>query len=211
MWTLTRLKAKWPFSLSLLFAASLAHGAVSWAAEGESGTATPDLPAMSTMDSLQMIGKVILFLILIIALFFVLIRFLGRRNQSSFFGKPIRSLGGVPLGQNKSIQVVEIGHSLLIVGVGDNIQLLDKINDAEEVAYVTALLTVDDGEANGLLTMGKWLGKLSQRKKDVEEDVEITSSFQNVFRDKLNKVSNRNKNVEQWLADQNQKDRLNDE
>ena len=49
------------------------------------------------------------------------------------FGNSIRSLGGVPLGQNKSIQIVEIGHSLFVVGVGENIQLLDKIIDADEV------------------------------------------------------------------------------
>ncbi|MDT2247325.1 flagellar biosynthetic protein FliO [Paenibacillus larvae] len=50
-------------------------------------------------------------------------------------------MGGVPLGQNKSIQIVEIGQSLYIVGVGDNIQLLEKVDNPDQVALITAQLT----------------------------------------------------------------------
>jgi flagellar protein FliO/FliZ len=182
-------------------------------AESEPGNAIPEpqMPQVGALDSLQMIGKVIMFLILIIALFFVLVRFLNRKNKFSIFGRSVRSLGGVPLGQNKSIQIVEIGHSLYVVGVGDNIQLLEKINDPEEVEYVSQLLQTNQGEYPSFQSFGKWLGKLQSRKKDVvEEDVEITSSFQQVFHDKLQRVTSRNKNVEEWLSEQKQSDRLND-
>ena len=69
-------------------------------------------------------------------------RYVAKKNKGTMFGNSIRSLGGVPLGQNKSIQIVEIGHSLFVVGVGENIQLLDKIIDADEVAYISELLTI---------------------------------------------------------------------
>jgi flagellar protein FliO/FliZ len=161
-------------------------------------------------DSIKMIGQVIFFLILIIALFFVLIKFLAKRNQYSPFGRSIRSLGGVPLGQNKSIQIVEIGHSLFVVGVGENIQMLEKIDDADEVAYVTELLISAQTEQTSFASLGKWVERLRGSKKDVEEEVEITSSFQQVFHDKMQRMTSRNKNVEEWISDQKQTDRLND-
>ncbi|SEB47038.1 flagellar biosynthetic protein FliO [Paenibacillus sp. GP183] len=170
----------------------------------------PGLAITGTFDTIKMIGQVMFFLILIIALFFVLIRFLAKKNQYSPFGRSIRSLGGVPLGTNKSIQIVEIGHSLFVVGVGENIQMLEKIDDPEEVAYVTELLTSAQSDQASFLSVGKWIEKLRGSKREIEEEVEITSSFQQVFHDKLQRVTTRNKNVEEWLSDQKQKDRLND-
>jgi flagellar protein FliO/FliZ len=170
----------------------------------------PGLAITGTFDTIKMIGQVMFFLILIIALFFVLIKFLAKKNQFSPFGRSIRSLGGVPLGTNKSIQIVEIGHSLFVVGVGENIQMLEKIDDPEEVAYVTELLTSAQSDQANFLSVGKWIEKLRGSKREIEEEVEITSSFQQVFHDKLQRVTTRNKNVEEWLSDQKQKDRLND-
>jgi flagellar protein FliO/FliZ len=170
----------------------------------------PGLIVTGTFDTIKMIGQVMFFLILIIALFFVLIKFLAKKNQFSPFGRSIRSIGGVPLGTNKSIQIVEIGHSLFVVGVGENIQMLEKIDDPEEVAYVTELLTSAQSDQASFLSVGKWIEKLRGSKREIEEEVEITSSFQQVFHDKLQRVTTRNKNVEEWLSDQKQKDRLND-
>lgn len=175
------------------------------------GLPTSEFPTTDAFDSFGMIVRVIFFLVLIILLFYVLIRYMAKKNKGTMFGNSIRSLGGVPLGQNKSIQIVEIGHSLFVVGVGDNIQLLDKINDADEVAYITELLLTSQDDRMGFSTVSKWINKLPIKKKDIEEEVEITSTFQQVFHDKLQRVTNRNKHVEEWISDQKQKDRLNDE
>jgi flagellar protein FliO/FliZ len=192
-------------SLIFLFSAS----SVTLAAQTDKPK-DPGLDFTGTFDTVKMIGQVMFFLILIIALFFVLIKFLAKKNQYSPFGRSIRSLGGVPLGTNKSIQIVEIGHSLYIVGVGENIQLLQKIDDPEEVAYVTELLLSSQSDQTSFLSVGKWIEKLRGSKKEIEEEVEITSSFQQVFHDKLQRVTTRNKNVEEWISEQKQKDRLND-
>jgi flagellar protein FliO/FliZ len=192
-------------SLILLFSTS----SISLAAQSDKPK-DPGLNFTGTFDAVKMIGQVMFFLILIIALFFVLIKFLAKKNQYSPFGRSIRSLGGVPLGTNKSIQIVEIGHSLFVVGVGENIQMLEKIEDPEEVAYVTELLTSAQSDQTSFLSMGKWIEKLRGSKREIEEEVELTSSFQQVFHDKLQRVTTRKKNVEEWLSDQKQKDRLND-
>lgn len=206
------LQSKRLLNLLLSVAALLNIPSMSFAeTEPGQGLPTSDFPATDSFDSFGMIVKVIFFLGLIILLFFVLIKYIAKKNKGAMFGNSIRSLGGVPLGQNKSIQIVEVGHSLLIVGVGENIQLLDKINDADEVAYISELLHSSQDDRIGFGSLSKWISNLPGRKKDVEEEVEITSSFQQVFQDRMQRVTERNKNAHEWLSDQKQTDRLNDE
>ena len=59
---------------------------------------------------------------------------LSQRNRGWGTNRALRSLGGIPLGQNKSLQVVELSGRVYIVGVGDNITLLDKIDEPEDSA-----------------------------------------------------------------------------
>ncbi|MDQ0899803.1 MULTISPECIES: flagellar biosynthetic protein FliO [unclassified Paenibacillus] len=207
-----RLQSKRLITAILSVVAMLYTKAISFAeTEPGQGLPTSEFPTTDSFNSFGMIVKVIFFLVLIILLFFVLIKYIAKKNKGMMFGNSIRSLGGVPLGQNKSIQIVEIGHSLFVVGVGENIQLLDKINDADEVAYISELLTSSQDDRVGFGAISNWISKLSVRKKEIEEEVEITSSFQQVFHDRLQRVSNRNKDAHEWLSDQKQTDRLNDE
>jgi flagellar protein FliO/FliZ len=209
---LKRLQTKWMLAALSSFILMFSMSGVSLA-EVNSDKGLSDLgfkDKMGTMDSVKMVSEVIFFLILIIALFLFLIKFVAKRNKYSIFGRSVRSIGGVPLGQNKSIQIVEIGHSLFVVGVGENIQLLEKIQDPDEVAYVVELLTVSQSDNSSFMTLGKWISNLRRKNKEIDEEVEITSSFQQVFHDKLQQVTSRNKHVEEWLSDQKQIDRSND-
>ncbi|MEK3915427.1 flagellar biosynthetic protein FliO [Paenibacillus sp. FSL H7-0331] len=187
---------------------------------GETGT-SPDQPTkgisdlnysgVSTSETIWMIIKVIFFLILIIGLFFIIIKFLSQKNKF-LFGRSMRSLGGVPLGPNKSIQVVEIGRSLYIVGVGENVQLLEKIEDEDEVSYISDMLNSSNAKtAASFETFTGWLSKLRKKQSIIEEsDEEVTASFQQIFHNKMHHLSDRKKMVEDLLMDDKNKDRLND-
>ncbi|MFD0680140.1 MULTISPECIES: flagellar biosynthetic protein FliO [unclassified Paenibacillus] len=205
---------------SFIFVGMIQLAGFSIVCYGESGTAADkfpndapnmDYPGISTADTMWMVVKVIFFLILIIGLFFVIIKFLAKKNKF-LFGRSLRSLGGVPLGPNKSIQVIEIGHSLYIVGVGDNVQLMEKIDDAEEVAYITDMLTVGSSNTVNFETFSGWLSKLRKKQDDTidVEESDITASFQQVFHNKMQHLSDRKKMVEELLMDDKNKDRLND-
>ncbi|WP_230876011.1 flagellar biosynthetic protein FliO [Paenibacillus validus] len=181
---------------------------------GETGTDAPgsspfDSPdnIYSAGDTLGMIVKVIFFLILIIVIFFVIMKIIAQKNKY-FTGRSIRSLGGLPLGQNKSIQVVEIGKSLYIVGVGENIQLLEKIEDEAEVALIRDMMTAGPAmTAPAFESFGGWLKKLRQ-KPEVEEELDIeATSFQHVFQTKM---TDRKKMMGELLQQDNNSDRLND-
>lgn len=154
-----------------------------------------------------MIVKVIFFLILIIVIFFVIMKIIAQKNKY-LMGRSIRSLGGLPLGPNKSIQVVEIGKSLYIVGVGENIQLLEKIHDEEEVALISEMMSSRPSLTGPTFeSWGGWLRRL-RRKHEVEEELDIeATSFQQVFQTKM---SDRKKMMEELLQQDKNSDRLND-
>ena len=45
----------------------------------------------------------------------------------------MKNMGGISLGQQKSIQLVVIGEAYYLIGVGDDIRLLKEITDTEEI------------------------------------------------------------------------------
>ncbi|WP_159884379.1 flagellar biosynthetic protein FliO [Paenibacillus puerhi] len=154
-----------------------------------------------------MIMKVIFFLIVIIVIFFIIVKIISQKNKV-FAGRSIRSLGGLPLGPNKSIQVVEIGKSLYIVGVGENVQLLEKVADEEEVAIITEMMSTGPAFSGpSLQSIGDWL-KNRRQKPEVEEEIDIENpSFQHVFQSKM---TDRKKLMEELLQQENNSDRLKD-
>lgn len=154
---------------------------------------------------------VIIVLAVIIALIIILIRFLGRKNKTWFNNHSIRTLGAVGLGPNKSLQVIEIGSNVYVVGVGEDIRLVDKISDPDEVTSILASFEQDSVNSNNGLSpiVAKIAAKL-RRQGPVSEDIELadTSSFHEVFDEKLRRMSNRKEKMEEILREDNNTDRL---
>ncbi|HAQ06912.1 MAG TPA: flagellar biosynthesis protein FliZ, partial [Bacillus bacterium] len=65
-----------------------------------------------------------------------LLRFINKKSMSYKSSQLVENLGGTSLGANRSIQIVKAGNRLLIVGVGENIQLLKEIDDSEEYSQI---------------------------------------------------------------------------
>lgn len=174
--------------------------------ETSSPNGSSDIPGVSSLDTFKMIVQVIFFLIIIIGLFLLIIKFISKKNKLFTLGRSFRSLGGVPLGTNKSIQVIELGNVLYVVGVGENIQLLEKIDRQEDVEAIRELLASPLKAGQDFDFFISWFKRLRGR----QEDETSTSSFQEVFLSKMQNVANRKKMVEDLLMDDQKKDRLND-
>lgn len=142
-------------------------------------------------------------LAIIIALIVLLIRFLGKKNQSWMQGRSIRTLGAVGMGPNKSLQLVEIGGSIYVIGVGEDVRLLDKISDPAEVALIQAAFEQDSGMYSGALPpfVTKLAAKLRKDKQPEEIELDDGSSFHEVFESKLRSVPNRKQKVEELLRE----------
>lgn len=157
--------------------------------------------------------EVFFVLAIVIVLIVLLVRFLANRNRSLMSTKAVKTLSGVQLGQNKSVQLIEIGNSIYVIGVGDNVELIEKIQSEEEVAEIKASLEQPNMlSQQGLASAGNWIRRLKNNMfgKYEEEEEEVSTSFQEVFKSKMSHVSERKKRIDELLIEENRKHRSSD-
>lgn len=106
------------------------------------------VPTVTIWDFVKMIFALIFVLFLI----YIALRFINKKNKWFDNGRSVENIGGTNLGNNKSLQLVKVGNSILVVGVGDSINLLKEITDEKEAGLLieayknkseTAPLTTD--------------------------------------------------------------------
>lgn len=156
--------------------------------------------------------NVIFVLAVIVILIVLLIRFLGRRNQTMMSGRSIRTLGAMGLGPNKSVQIIEIGESLYLIGVGENISILDKITDPTEVALIISTFeNQSTGSDNFLVPLiAKMKSRLRGEVPPQEIELSETSSFYETLQSKLSLAPERKEKMEELLRDDVLKDESRD-
>lgn len=151
---------------------------------------------------------VIISLIIVIGLIILLIKWLSQRNRVWGTNRAVRSLGGVALGQNNSLQVIELSGRLYVVGVGENVTLLDKIEDVQQVQAILASL---DRQSNGAVwsanTITDFLKRFRKQEPSSGEDLTDeqwnvqSSSFQSLLNQNLSKQADRKQQLESLLKE----------
>lgn len=171
-----------------------------------------DTEPLGSNNTLLNLLNVIIVLAVIVVLIVLLIRFLGRRNQSLMSGRSIRTLGAMGLGPNKSVQIIELGSSLYMIGVGENISILDKVTDPNEVALIIDAFEDQSSSQNNFLAplISKIRGKLRGEVPSQEIDLSETSSFYETLQSKLAQAPERKEKMEELLRDDIAKDELRD-
>lgn len=89
-------------------------------------------------NTFRILIQTIAALAFVIFLLYMFLRFVGKRSQSFRSTQILQNIGGVPLGTNRSIQIIRVNDRILIVGVGESIHLLKEITDPEEVTKMIA-------------------------------------------------------------------------
>lgn len=151
---------------------------------------------------------VIISLFIVIGLIILLIKWLSQRNRAWGTNRAVRSLGGVALGQNNSLQVVELSGRLYVVGVGENVTLLDKIDDAEQVQAILQSLDRQSNAAGwSANTISDFLKRF--RKEETGKGEDLTegqwnmqaTSFQSLLNQNLSKQADRKQQLESLLKE----------
>ncbi|MCM3356920.1 flagellar biosynthetic protein FliO [Psychrobacillus sp. MER TA 171] len=151
--------------------------------------------------------KMIFALLFVIALLYGLLRFLNKRNRSFQHNQLIHNLGGVGVGQGKSIQLMQIGNSLYLVGIGENINLLKEITDPQEIEELTKLYEDKLGTVQTLPYIMELMNKLTKNKTHKAKNNE-NPSFNETFQKKLDDIKRDRSEV---LKDWKTKERKNNE
>ena len=105
--------------------------------ETDADTANSDSASVSV--GLWEYIKVLLSFVLVLGMLIFVLRFLNKRNQNYQQNSIIRNLGGHSVGAQKSVQLLHIGNQIYVVGVGEDVQLLQVISDSKEIEQMIAL------------------------------------------------------------------------
>ncbi|ARD49306.1 hypothetical protein SporoP33_14330 [Sporosarcina sp. P33] len=160
------------------------------AAEGDKPTVTDkELAGPTGLTAGDYIRTLLAFLF-VIGLLVWLLRFLNRRNRSFDQTRLMTNLGGVPLGQNKSIQLVKMGSHYFVVGVGENVQLLREIDDPHEIEELLARYDQGNEVQKGILS--QLYSRFSAKGKNPYAEDESTV-FSQVFSSKMEEIKTERK------------------
>lgn len=150
-------------------------------------------PAAGDSNLFVIFLKLIGALALVLALIYFLYRFVAKRTKHFQEDGSIKNLGGVSVGANRSVQLVRVGKEVLVVGVGESVQLLKEIQDPEALEALlkqeerpdplqenvkkalrwTVKKTMNNNEKEAPAPFKSLLsGKLAQLKKERTEKIE---------------------------------------
>ena len=138
--------------------------------------------------------KMMLAFSVVIVLLFLVLRFLKKQTQQVQQNALMQNLGGVSVGQQKSIQLVKVGNKMMLIGVGDNVQLLREVTDEDEVAELQAIHESQqffgDTTPYVVKVMRNWMNK---------KEAAPTEEFGSVLNKRLEEIKkDRAKDLEAW-------------
>lgn len=131
--------------------------------------------------------KMIFAFIFVVGLLFALLKFLNRKNRMFDQHRLMKNAGGLSLGQQKSIQLVIIGDSYYLVGVGNEVRLLKEITDPDEIQKLESYFGESDLQTSpGIVQnlISKYTNRNQASSKSDDQQVE----FGNLFSSKLNEL-----------------------
>lgn len=192
------------FSIFALFMPAAASAAADtnvsdWLQEKEPDVEAPaqiaEVEPVEEQSFFAIVVKLIFYTMLILVLIYGLIKFLAIRQQKLQPNQAVKLMGGTPLGNNKSLQLVKVGGKVYMIGVGDEVTLIKEFTETEEIGSIEKDLENQPTIfANPKFKLPKgWFGNTdAEAKKDL--------GFENLFKQSLNKQKQQQQQLEQGLS-----------
>lgn len=137
--------------------------------------------------------KMLLALIFVIFLIYFLLKFINKKGNLFNQYRYIQNIGGTSLGSNRSIQLVKAGNRILVVGVGDSIQLLKEIDDDEEIKEI---LADHNNRMDQLVQSKDFFKKVFQEKMNQKKRTEHSNQqFGVLLKEQLQELTNNRKKL----------------
>ncbi|WP_394232519.1 flagellar biosynthetic protein FliO [Niallia oryzisoli] len=130
--------------------------------------------------------KMIAATVFVVALLYIILKFVNKKGHLYKGSQLIENLGGATLGANRSVQLIKVGKKILVVGVGENVQLIKEIDDLQEYE---ALLSAYNSRMDQLTQPGDILSKVLMKKSGSSEKKNESSSFQSLLKKQLGDLS----------------------
>ena len=147
--------------------------------------------------------KVLFALGLVIGLLIFILKMLNRKNMAYQQNSLMKNLGGISVGAQKSVQLLQIGNRLYIVGVGEDISLIREIDNPEEMEQILSYYE-NKQEITTVPFLTEILSKLKPAKNVQNEQ---SASFNDLFNEKLKNIrKERTEELEGWKEKEKDKD-----
>ena len=138
--------------------------------------------------------KTLLALVFVLGLLFGLLKFVNRKNKLYDKNRLMKNMGGISLGQHKSIQLVVIGESYYLIGVGDDIRLLKEITDLDEIDKLVEFYAGDNSTEIVSGMLNRILAKVAGKSKsDSNVKTEESPDFSTVFQSRIEEMKEERK------------------
>lgn len=134
--------------------------------------------SVTAMDFIRMIGA----LLFVIFLIYAVVKLLNKRNKLIRPFQYIENMGGTSLGHNRSVQLIKVGKRVMVVGVGESIQLLKEIENEEERQ---AILDQYEETIASKMELPKWLDQIKGR---ITTETEPSQTFADSLKKELKKL-----------------------
>ncbi|WP_232426219.1 flagellar biosynthetic protein FliO [Cytobacillus praedii] len=148
----------------------------------EQGSAESSKVGINAWDVLKMI----LATAFVVALLYFLLKFINKRSKNYKSSRLIENLGGTALGTNRSVQLIKVGNRILIVGVGENIQLLKELTDSEECSQI---ISDYNEKMEQLVQPSDIVTKVLQRRKKSQSNENKGNQFQSLLKQQLDNLN----------------------
>lgn len=138
--------------------------------------------------------KMILATAFVIALLYYLLKFINKKSRTFKSSQIVENLGGTTLGANRSVQIIKVGNRVLVLGVGENIQLLKEIDDEEESRQI---IKDYNNKIEQLVQPSDFVTKVIQRTRDlkIQNTEKDMPSFPSLLKKQLEDMSNGRKQL----------------
>lgn len=133
------------------------------------------------------IVRLVFALLLVVGLIYVFLYFLKRRNKFGNRIKNLENVGGISVGQNKTVQLIRLGDKLYLIGVAENITLLEEVEDP---VLAEAILQEKEEQQNELDASNIFSSILKKNRKENQEN-----QFNQLFNQELNRLQKNRKSI----------------
>lgn len=163
--------------------------------------ANSDAPALfqneSDISLFNLVLRFVLALVLVVVLIYVLLKFMNKYTAKQGQLSQLENLGGISVGLNKSVQLVKVGNTVYLLGVGDNVDLLTEVKDE---ALIEQIMNNRQAPTSDLLSKvtqvwGQQKTRNTDKTQNTQQQKSSDASFASLFKGELDQMKQKQSKI----------------
>lgn len=144
--------------------------------------------------------KLVFYTLLILVMIYALIKFLAIKQKKLQPNQAVKLMGGTPLGNNKSLQLVKVGEKVYLLGVADQVTLIKEFSETDEITSIESdLETQPTLFTSPLVKFANTVVDFSKEKVRNRVETKPTGNFEQLFKQSLSKQKAKQDQITQDL------------